>query len=125
LIDPDAARDTLSSAEFHNGGEAWTLCRSGEADATRHGNHTLWGWDELRGTLVNDIGALNKLEVGHWDWCAWIDCGDKELPSAAVDARLDPLAPLVTGDFSLDDMRRAFDEDPGLRPPDALLCAGR
>ena len=53
----------------------------------------MWGWDELRGTLINDLGALNKVEVGDWDWCKWIEIDDRELPFEPIDAELDPIEP--------------------------------
>ncbi len=70
VIDPDSARDAVSPDDFHHAGLAWQLCRAGSEDPSRHGNYELWGWDELRGSLINDIGALNKVEVGEWEsWC--------------------------------------------------------
>jgi hypothetical protein len=120
LIDPDSARDGLSSDDFRHAGIAWQLCRAGREDPQRHGNHVLWGWDELRGSLVNDVGALNKVEVGEWEsWCDKIAIESKDQPNAALDSYLDTLAAMVSDDGALDELRRVFREDSGLRPPAA------
>src|SRR5207247_1135179 len=50
--DPDAGRSRVGGEKFLDGGAAWNLCRSGRADPSSFGNGTLWGWDELRGTLI-------------------------------------------------------------------------
>ena len=117
-IDPETARDELSPGDFHDGGVAWRLCRNGGEDPFRHGNYVLWGWDELRGSLISDVGALNKHEVAIWEtWCDRIAIPDKEQPSAALDAELDVLAELVTDEAAFDELQRVYREDAGLRPP--------
>jgi hypothetical protein len=50
-------------------GRAWTLCREGHADAERFGQFKLGGMWFLRGNLVRDVAALNKVELLPWD--AW------------------------------------------------------
>jgi hypothetical protein len=39
---------------------------AGASSPASHGNGELWGWDELRGSLINDVAALNKVEVSGW-----------------------------------------------------------
>ena len=78
----------------------------------------MWGWDELRGSLINDIGALNKFEVGEWEtWCNLIAIEQKDQPSSELDAYLDTLAGMVTSDSSFEALRHSFDQDERLRPP--------
>jgi hypothetical protein len=106
LIDPDSARDVVAPNEFHHAGLAWRLCRVGSEDPFRHGNYELWGWGELRGSLVADLGSLNKIEVGDWEtWCDWIDVENKEQPSAELDPYLDTLAELVADDGAFDELQ--------------------
>jgi hypothetical protein len=120
LIDPDSARDVVSPDDFHHAGLAWQLCRAGSADPTRHGNFELWGWDELRGSLVCDVGSLNKVEVGDWEtWCDWIAIERKDQPSEELDPDFDTLAELVSDDGRSDALQRVFREDDRLRPPAA------
>ncbi len=121
LIDPDSGRSDLSSDDFHNAGLAWALCREGHGDPARHGNHVLWGWDELRGSLINDIGALNKVEVGEWSWCDRIDVEHRDRANAALDVQLDSLARMVSSDAAFNELARSYQRDPGLQPPASLF----
>jgi len=125
VIDPDSGRNVVTPAEFHDAGRAWRLCRDGSEDASVHGNHVLWGWDELRGSLISDLAALNKVEVGDWEtWCDWIDIENKDQPDAELDAYLDPVAVLVSGEGAFQELRQAFDRDERVRPPPRLFeCA--
>jgi len=124
LIDPDSARDVVSPNDFHHAGLAWQLCRAGSEDPSRHGNHKLWGWDELRGSLINDVGALNKVEVGEWEsWCQWIDVEHKDQPNAALDSYLDTLAATVSDAGAFDELQRVFRGSDRLRPPVPAACA--
>ena len=117
VIDPDAGRDDVPQNEFHNAGEAWILCREGKLDPAVHGNYVLWGWDELRGSLVNDMGALNKVEYGSWDWCALIDIPNRENPDKVLDTQLDNLAPLALASCSLDAVIKTYQRQDYLHPP--------
>lgn len=120
VIDPDAARDVVAPSDFHAAGLAWQRCRDGRDDPLAHGNWELWGWDELRGSLVSDVGALNKVEVGDWEpWCHWIAVADKDQPNAALDPEFDALAALVGDEKTFDALQRRFRADARLRPPAA------
>ena len=117
LIDPDAGRDDVPRGEFHNAAEAWLLCRQGDLDPTVHGNYVLWGWDELRGSLVNDIGALNKVECGTWNWCAFIDIPNRESPDSSLDPQLDKLAQVAMDSSSLEGFINMYQREDYLHPP--------
>lgn len=121
LTDPNEAIDVVSRNDFHDAGRAWMLCRAGDEDASRHGNHLLWGWDELRGSLVNDIGALNKVEVGEWSWCDLIAVEPSDQPHATIDPLLDSLARLVSSDGSFQELQRVYESEVRLQPPAALF----
>ena len=69
LNDPQIGRSDLTGDDFHDGVVAWELRRDGTLDPASHGNGERWGWDELRGSLINDVAALNKVEVAGWYWC--------------------------------------------------------
>ena len=116
-IDPDAGRDVVSHDEFHHSGVAWMLCRNGKLDPATHGNYFLWGWDELRGSLINDIGALNKVECGNWSWCSLIDIAEREKPHEAIDKQLDDLASLVLSSGSFEELRLTYQREAYLHPP--------
>ncbi len=117
IIDPDAARDDVPISEFNNAGQAWTLCREGKLDYARHGNYFFWGWDELRGSLVNDIGAMNKVECGSWNWCTFINTSNRENPDEIIDTKLDLLAPLVLRSASFEELIQTYQRENYLHPP--------
>jgi hypothetical protein len=116
LVDPQIVRD-VSRSEFQDGGTAWLQCRSGQAEADTYGIGELWGWDELRGSLINDLGAINKTEYGNWDWCDLIDVENKSQPRELLDSTLDPIAEASAGEAQFDNVRQLFAASPKLQPP--------
>lgn len=121
LNDPQIGLDELTPDDFHDGVRAWQLCRTGDANPADHGNGELWGWDELRGSLVNDIGALNKIEVGDWDWCGLLRVEPLDQPHPRVDARLDAVADLATPGRASAQLHEAFHENAAIRPPHEVI----
>jgi hypothetical protein len=85
--------------QFISGGHAWQLCRAGQADPATFGIHDMSGLWFVRGNLVRDVAALNKVEMLPWD--SWglvtIEGGDEALPAADLVA-LDEMAALSGGD---------------------------
>jgi hypothetical protein len=116
LHDTQLGRDGLRREDFQDGLVAWEQCRSGVVDPFHYGNEVFWGWDELRGSLVNDIGALNKIEVGGWKWCDLIAVDPLDQPRADVDTRLDEFVRATRAD-SMEKLRNAFQHDSAVRPP--------
>jgi hypothetical protein len=60
----------LADGEFLTGGEAWVLCRRGLADPMMFGVDGFpdnFGIGEIRGNLIRDLAALNKVETLPWD----------------------------------------------------------
>jgi hypothetical protein len=117
LNDPQIGRNDLTADDFQDGIRAWQDVRSGTVDAASYGNGELWGWDELRGSLVNDIGALNKLEIPGWYWCDRIKIEPIDQPHEDLDAALDELAEEVRGADSVAGLTAALERDSGLKPP--------
>jgi len=59
----------LRPGQFLAGPEAWIAYRHGEIDAASYGVYGTnnWGASEIRGNLVRDLAALNKVEMLPWD----------------------------------------------------------
>jgi hypothetical protein len=81
-FDPlDVPRD-----QFVVGGQAWQMCRTGGVDPEKFGIFEWHGMWFVRGNLVKDLAALNKIELLPWD--GW-GLGDKdEQALTPVDSRL-------------------------------------
>jgi Transglutaminase-like superfamily len=95
LTDPQTGRTGLTHDDFQDGPTAWDRCRGGGSMPVLYGNTKLWGWDELRGSLINDVAALNKVEVAGWHWCDRIRVDPLDQPHDELDASLDILARLA------------------------------
>lgn len=53
--------------EFLVAGKAWQLCRAGKANPDMFGIGDLRGLWYIRGSLIQDLALLNKMEILHWD----------------------------------------------------------
>ena len=101
--------------QFLPGGQAWQLCRFGQADPDHFGIFDMHGLWFVRGDMLRDLASLNKMELLPWDGWGLIERGDKDL-SADDMALLDRVAALTLADNS------AFAEMRALYENDARLC---
>ena len=123
LTDPQIGRSDLTGDDFRDGLTAWQQCRAGASRPAWHGNGELWGWDELRGSLVNDVAALNKVEVSGWYWCDRIKVDPLDQPHDELDTSLDALCRRAASAASVAALQECFDLYPELQPPaDAVAC---
>jgi hypothetical protein len=117
LTDPQTGRTGLTHDDFQDSLTAWNECRGGASMPALYGNTELWGWDELRGSLINDVAALNKVEVAGWYWCDRIRVDPVDQPHDELDASLDILARLAATAESVAAITECFDLYPELQPP--------
>jgi hypothetical protein len=109
---------------FLPAGQAWQLCRTGQADPDSFGIFHLEGLWFVRGNLVRDLAALNKVEMLPWDAWGLIEGENRDL-SAEDLARLDRVAALSqVGNDGLSAIRAAFQED-GFCVPPVITCHSR
>jgi hypothetical protein len=57
----------MAPGHFVLAGEAWQLCRSGQADPDKFGIFQWHGWDFIRGNVFREVLSLNKIELLPWD----------------------------------------------------------
>jgi hypothetical protein len=115
--DPQTGRRDLTSDDFEDGLTAWNRCRDGASTPGAYGNGELWGWDELRGSLINDVAALSKVEVSGWYWCDRLKVEPLDQPHDELDASLDILSRLAASAESAETIRACFDQYPEFQPP--------
>ncbi len=110
----------MPRGKFIPGGLAWQMCRVGDADPNRFGILTLRGLWFVRGDLVRDFAALNKMELLPWD--GWGIMGQPHEEIAEKDnMRLDEVAGLTLADNrSFDALRDLYEHDESLRVPSVI-----
>lgn len=133
MVDPQLdqfQRDTLDitfdpldmpAGQFLPGGEAWRLCRAGQADPDQFGIFDMSGLWFIRGNVVRDLASLNKLELLPWDCWGVIDRDFATLPAEDL-ALLDRVAGLtgVTGNALFPDIRSLYEGNNQLRVPPVI-----
>ena len=117
-FDPcDVPRD-----QFLVGGKAWHVCRAGQADPEAFGIFDMHGLWFIRGDLVRDLLALNKVEILPWDGWGLIARRDEEL-SADDLTLLDHVAELTrVDDPPFAEVRALYEGDDRLRTPPEYLA---
>ena len=107
--------EELEPGEFLSGGEAWTAYREGRIDASSFGVYGTdnWGPGEIRGNLVKDLAALNKVEMLPWDVWGRMQAAYKDQAGTDYDDLLDEVAAacaadepaVLTGLYARDELR--------------------
>ena len=111
----------LPPGQFLPGGAAWRLCRSGQADPDRFGIFDLHGLWFVRGDLMHDLAALNKVELLPWD--TWgLSLTDLSAHSDDEWALLDKMAELTAEpDRDFAEIRSLFLGDARVRVPRVIM----
>lgn len=113
----DADPTDLPPGLFLPAGAAWLACRSGDQDGDRFGIMDQWGQWFIKGNIVRDLAALNKVEMLPWD--GW---SDLEGPVTNPDDLpiLDDIAALTVSD-DLAQIQRRYETDDRLRARPRVL----
>ncbi|MBN1305090.1 MAG: transglutaminase domain-containing protein [Anaerolineales bacterium] len=115
-FDPvDVPRD-----QFVVAGLGWQMCRSGQEDPEKFGIFEMHGLWFIRGNLVRDLAALNKVELLPWDCWGLIEGQDSEL-SLDDCTLLDRAASLTAGDRpDLAAIQALYNSGPRLKVGDTI-----
>jgi hypothetical protein len=111
-FDPlDVPRD-----QFVVAGEAWQMSRSGREDPMKFGIFDMHGLWFIRGNVLRDLAALNRVEVLPWDDFGMMsELAPGEEPTDAQMALLDRVAALCTEpDAHFDELRAIYADEPSL-----------
>lgn len=116
----DVPRDAFLTA-----GEAWHRCRAGAVDPDRFGVYSggsMRGLPFVRGNLIEDLAAQNKIELLCWDAWGLMLRGMGALSDAELEL-LDRAAALTeAGSDSLPQVRAFYEADPRLKVPSSVVC---
>lgn len=103
--------------KFLNGGTVWKGCRTGDIDPELCGIFEMKGLWFVRGDLVRDCMALNKLEVLPWDGNDLMGGPEKQVTEKEY-TLLDRIADLATaGNESFNELRALYDSTAALHMP--------
>ena len=106
--------------QFIVGGKAWQMCRSGKQDPKTFGIFDMHGLGFVRGNLVRDVAALNKMELLPWDCWGVILAESLDDPDDL--AALDEAASFSAEDVpDFDGLRARYESDPRLFVDGSLL----
>jgi len=108
----------LPDGQFLPAGRAWWMCRDGQVDPEKFGILGMSGRWFVRGNVVRDLLALNKLEVSPWDTWRLATKDDNEITEAGL-ALCDRIAAVTQGDdVDFAEVRALYDtiEDVHLPP---------
>jgi hypothetical protein len=131
FVSPDGVRVDfldLPSDSFVLAGSAWKQCRAGSADPEKFVvNPKLEieetrGWPQIRHNLVQDLAALNKIEMILWD--TWTD--SRETLTDRDLERLDRLAEQTSAaNPDIANVIRLYQNDPELQVPATVVSLDR
>jgi hypothetical protein len=103
--------------QFVTGGRAWQMCRAGEADPNKFGIFEWHGIWFVRGDLIRDFLALNKVEILPWDG-GWGFLADEDEAKMEADL-MDHIAELsLAGDEAFAEIRATYESDPRFHVPE-------
>ncbi len=116
LFNPlDVPRD-----QFVVAGKGWRLCREGDADPDCFGIHDMHGLWFIRGNVVRDLAALNKMPLLPWDCWGVIDVPEEMLTEADLDLVDDVAAVTAVDEPDFDKVRRLYVSEERLTVPNII-----
>lgn len=102
---------------FVSGGRSWIACREGEANPDDFGVFEYKGLDFVRGNLMRDLLALNKVEPLPWDFWGYLNTPVEQLSESEL-RRFDQLAEMTLDpDANFEILRNVYANDPQIHHP--------
>jgi len=125
LFDVDFDLMDVPRDKFLVAGDAWRLCRDGDADPAKFGlsfmNEAGYWW--IAANLLRDVAALNNMEMLPWDVWGAMPAPDDTIGDEQY-ALFDRLAELTrVPDAALTDLTAAYADDPRLHVPPTVYNA--
>ncbi|MBN1811575.1 MAG: transglutaminase domain-containing protein [Anaerolineae bacterium] len=111
----------MPPGQFVTGGQGWQMCRTGQADPREFGIFEWHGLWFVRGDLMRDFLALNKVEIlpwdGGWGYLEHAEDLEAEMPEHLVTV-MDRIAVLtLAGDEAFAEIRATYEGDSGFHVP--------
>jgi hypothetical protein len=107
----------MPPGKFVLAGEAWQMCRAGQADPEKFGIFQWHGMAFIRGNLFRDTAALNRFEILPWDFWGMLEKPIEECAPAEM-ALFDRAAELTLHvDECFGELRELYRENQMFQPP--------
>lgn len=107
----------MPSGQFLTAGEVWKMCQSGKIDPNLCGIFDLKGLWFIRGNLLRDLMALNKLEVLPWDCNELMETPEEQMTVKDYEL-LDHVADLLTAENTApSEINSLYESNPALHMP--------
>ena len=117
ILNIDFDPTDMPPGQFLPAGKAWQLCRAGQADPERFGIFDMHGMWFIRGNVVRDLLALNKVEILPWEGWGLI-AKDEDVITSEDEAILDRIAEFtLSGNKAFSEIRSVYENDDRLRMP--------
>ncbi len=111
----------VPAGEFLSGGRAWEACRSEGADPEHFGIFDMRGLWFIRGNVLRDLAALNRVELLPWDgWGLLLQRRQDEFPPGDFPL-LDRIATLTQRGDAFEEYRSLYESEPPLRVPEKVM----
>ena len=108
--------------QFLVAGQVWQTCRAGRADPNRFGVGNIKGLGIIRGNLIQDLAAQNKMELLNWD-CWGLMLSEVETHTDEQRRLLDKVALLTqAGSEALSEIQAIYEAQPFLKVPRVITC---
>ena len=125
VLKPDFSTLDVPRDRFIVAGQAWQMCREGQAQPEQFGIFDMNGWWFIWGNVVRDFLSLNKVEILPWDYEIGFFTHRLEDPfpeDPAEIAEYDRVAALtLAGDAAFPEMRKFHSGDERWRIPVSWL----
>jgi len=107
----------LPEGQFLLAGQAWQLCRAGQADPQAFGIFDMHGMWFIAGNLMRDLLSLNKIELLPWDeWGMMAEFKQEDLSQGYME-EMDRVAILtLAGNEAFPEIRAFYENEERLRP---------
>jgi hypothetical protein len=107
----------MPEGKFLSAGQAWQLCRAGQADPQTFGIFDMHGMWFIAGNLVRDLLALNKIELLPWDvWGMMAEFKQEELSRGYIEQTDRVAALTLSGNEVFPELRAFYENEERLRP---------
>jgi len=105
--------------QFLVASQAWLMCREKHTNPESFGIFDMRGLWFVRGNVVRDIAALNKVPLLPWDGWGLIDGTDEQISSVDLDF-LDQVARVCSGEIDYPTVRELYSNDARLKVPSII-----